>query len=595
MTVKSDRWIRKMALERRMIEPFDEKQVREGVISYGLSSYGYDARVADEFKIFTNINHTIVDPKDFDPRSFVDVRAGECIIPPNSFALARTVEYFRIPRNVIVVCVGKCLGAGTEVVDADSGRLTDITSFLGREGRAASLRRQRFAGEHVSSGSVQGVMPLWEVRTRTGRSLRATPNHPLLTFGGWRELQDLPLGSRVAVPRRLPVFGRREMPGHELDLLGLLISDGCCRTPGASPTYTSGDPVLQEAFAEAVTAFGCVPRRSTAMCLRATNRGRRGGLMEPNRVYRWLESLGLNVKSPDKFVPPVVFELRRPLLARFLRALVSGDGGISVGTESVHLEFSSTSERLAREVQHLLLRFGVVAHRRERETASGRGASVLTVTSKEHVARFAAEIGFVGGSQKQKRLEEALSLIQARPQRKSNYDTLPREAWPLMDALCRARGTTLRGMGLAWPACDQSVPRPFALDVARRLGDEMLGDIAGGDVLWDTIVGKRFVGFEPVYDITVPETSNFVANDVVVHNSTYARCGIIVNVTPLEPEWEGIVTIEVSNTTPLPARIYANEGIAQFLFFESDEPCETSYADKRGKYQAQQGLTLPKL
>jgi deoxycytidine triphosphate deaminase/intein/homing endonuclease len=595
MSVKSDRWIRKMALEHRMIEPFHEKQVREGVISYGLSSYGYDARIADEFKIFTNINHTIVDPKDFDPRSFVDFKGEQCIIPPNSFALARTVERFHIPRNVIVVCVGKCLGGSTEVVDADTGRLAPITSFLGREGRAASLRRQRVAGEHVSSGTVQGVMPVYEVRTRTGRSLRATPNHPLLTFGGWRELQHLPLGSRVAVPRRVPVFGRREMPWHEIDLLGLLISDGCCRTPGASPTYTSGDAVLRDAFAEAVTAFGCVPRTSTSMCLRATNRGRRGGIMEQNRVYRWLESLGLNVNSPDKFVPPIVFELRPALLARFLRALFSGDGGISVGEDSINLEFCSTSARLAREVRHLLLRFGVVAMSRKRETWSGRGASVLTITSKEHVKRFGAEIGFVPGSQKQKRLEEALALIDARPQRKSNYDTLPSEAWHLMDALCRARGTTLRNMGLAWPNYDQSVSRPFAQDVARRLGDEMLGDIAEGDVLWDAIVEKRFVGFEPVYDIIVPETSNFVANDVVVHNSTYARCGIIVNVTPLEPEWEGIVTLEVSNTTPLPARIYAGEGIAQFLFFEGDEPCETSYADKKGKYQAQQGLTLPRL
>jgi dCTP deaminase len=107
MSVKADRWIRRMALEHRMIEPFSEKQVREGVISYGLSSYGYDVRIADEFKIFTNINSTIVDPKRFDPRSFVDFRGEVCIIPPNSFALARTVEYFRIPRNVITVCVGK--------------------------------------------------------------------------------------------------------------------------------------------------------------------------------------------------------------------------------------------------------------------------------------------------------------------------------------------------------------------------------------------------------------------------------------------------------------------------------------------------------
>jgi dCTP deaminase len=107
MAVKSDKWIRRMAREHGMIEPFSEKQVREGVISYGLSSYGYDVRIADEFKVFTNINHTIVDPKDFDPRSFVDLKGEQCIIPPNSFALARTVERFKVPRDVIVVTVGK--------------------------------------------------------------------------------------------------------------------------------------------------------------------------------------------------------------------------------------------------------------------------------------------------------------------------------------------------------------------------------------------------------------------------------------------------------------------------------------------------------
>jgi len=107
LSVKPDRWIRKMAQEHRMIEPFVEKQVRTGVISYGLSSYGYDVRIADEFKIFTNINSSIVDPKDFDPKSFVDFKGEVCIIPPNSFALARTIEYFRIPRSVITVCVGK--------------------------------------------------------------------------------------------------------------------------------------------------------------------------------------------------------------------------------------------------------------------------------------------------------------------------------------------------------------------------------------------------------------------------------------------------------------------------------------------------------
>lgn len=107
MSIKSDRWITRMANEHRMIEPFVETQVRSGVVSYGLSSYGYDIRVADEFKVFTNINTTVIDPKRFDPRSFVDLKDDVCIVPPNSFALARTVEYFRIPRDVLTVCLGK--------------------------------------------------------------------------------------------------------------------------------------------------------------------------------------------------------------------------------------------------------------------------------------------------------------------------------------------------------------------------------------------------------------------------------------------------------------------------------------------------------
>ncbi len=107
MSIGSDRWIREQAVNHRMIEPFSEKQVAGGVISYGLSSYGYDLRVSDEFKIFTNVNSAIIDPKAFDERSFVSVQAPSVIVPPNSFALARSVEYFRIPRDVLTICVGK--------------------------------------------------------------------------------------------------------------------------------------------------------------------------------------------------------------------------------------------------------------------------------------------------------------------------------------------------------------------------------------------------------------------------------------------------------------------------------------------------------
>lgn len=122
MGLKSDQWIIKMAREQRMIEPFVENQVSDGVISYGVSSYGYDIRVADEFKIFTNVHSAIVDPKAFNPDSMVDYKGDICIIPPNSFALARTVEYFRIPRSVLTVCLGKS-------TYARCGLIVNVTPF----------------------------------------------------------------------------------------------------------------------------------------------------------------------------------------------------------------------------------------------------------------------------------------------------------------------------------------------------------------------------------------------------------------------------------------------------------------------------------
>ena len=120
--IKSDRWIRRQALEKGMIKPFEDRQVRKGGISFGLSSYGYDIRIADEFKIFTNINTTIVDPKAFDPRSFVDYQGEVALIPPNSFALGRPVEYFQIPRNVLTIFVGKS-------TYARCGIITNVTPF----------------------------------------------------------------------------------------------------------------------------------------------------------------------------------------------------------------------------------------------------------------------------------------------------------------------------------------------------------------------------------------------------------------------------------------------------------------------------------
>ena len=122
MSIKPDKWITRMVKECGMIEPYEEKQIKDNTVSYGVSSYGYDIRIADEFKIFTNINSTVVDPKHFDPKNFVDFKGDVAIIPPNSFALGRSVEYFRIPRNVMTICVGKS-------TYARCGIITNVTPF----------------------------------------------------------------------------------------------------------------------------------------------------------------------------------------------------------------------------------------------------------------------------------------------------------------------------------------------------------------------------------------------------------------------------------------------------------------------------------
>lgn len=149
--LKSDRWIRKMAHEKALIVPFVDKQVTKGVVSYGLSSYGYDIRIADEFRLFTNVHAAIVDPKAFDAKSFVEVRSKVCVIPPNSFALGRTVEYFRIPRNVLALCLGKS-------TYARCGIIVNVTPFEpGWEGFATlevsnttPLPAKIYAGEGIA-------------------------------------------------------------------------------------------------------------------------------------------------------------------------------------------------------------------------------------------------------------------------------------------------------------------------------------------------------------------------------------------------------------------------------------------------------------
>jgi deoxycytidine triphosphate deaminase len=408
MTIKSDNWIRRMAAEHGMIEPFAAEQVRyvdgRKIVSYGTSSYGYDVRCAREFKIFTNINSTIVDPKQFDEKSFVDLTSDVCIIPPNSFALARTVEFFRIPRSVLTVCLGKstyarCFRGDTRVALVDGTAPT--LEEMARRHEGGELfwgysigPNGRLIVSMLDAPRLIGRDSLIEVTLDTGEQIHATPDHLFMRRDGrMTECHDLRPGDAL-----MPLY-RDTARGYEV-------------------------------------------------------------------VYQPIDG---HMNSTHRLADE--WNLRHDVYAD------------APGTHRHHIDF---------------------------QTGSIRGAAALL-------------------------------------------------------------------------NCDRSVFRRFPEVVARFRGTSAYRNHKVAAI-------RETKGDHDVYCLTVPEAGNFgLEAGVFVGN-----CGIIVNVTPLEPEWEGHVTLEFSNTTPLPAKIYANEGVAQMLFFESDEVCSTSYADRGGKYMGQLGVTLPK-
>jgi len=496
MSIKSDRWIRRMAQTQRMIEPFEPGQVREAnghrIVSYGTSSYGYDIRCSSEFKIFTNINSTIVDPKKFDEGSFVDFTGDVCIIPPNSFALARTIEYFRIPRSVLVACLGKstyarCFRGNTRValVDGTSPTLEEMARraesgelfwgySIGENGRiiVSLLDAPRYVGRDA----------LVDVELDNGEVIHATPDHDFILRDG-RMLQ----ASELRPGQSLMPLYRNLFRGYEMvyqPLNGHLI-----------PTHRLAD--------------------------------------------EWNLRGGLYIDAPGTHRRHIDFDRRNNRPVNIGRLQASDPIGLPDG-ESYGDGFDRSADG---------------------EAISD--AFVRLVENPEWRERFVA----------------------AQSSRARAFWSDPRYAE--IDA-ARARTAlddtgSIRGTARLLD-CDRSLFRRFPEVIAQFRGRTPLRN-------HKVVTVRERPGDHDVYCLTVPEAGNFALEAGVF----VSNCGIIVNVTPLEPEWEGHVTLEFSNTTPLPAKIYANEGVAQVIFFESDEVCETSYKDRGGKYQGQKGVTLPKM
>lgn len=578
------------------IDPFvDYGGCPEGVISYGLSSGGYDVRVGTQFLLFSNTAACIVDPKNFRRENFTEVNAevGEgVVIPPNCFALADTVEYIEMPRDLIAEVKGKCVTGDTRIVDAQSGLYKSIVE-LSNISKTVSMIRNRLVQSRVSGWLYQGRREVFLIKTDMGREIKATANHPFYKASKWTELKDLVVGDRIATPGNIPVFGMESLPVWEAALLGFMVSEGSC-TKG--PSFTTADSVLGDAVTDFVWAgLGClVSRQNKKYNYSLVNKRGTGGIPRRNRAEIWLESHGLfGTYAHTKFVPDAVFRSDKDSVKTFLRALFSGDGSVYSVNKSCCIEYSTISKRLAEDVRHLLLRFGIVsAIGFGKKTSSYR----IRIYSKNMMQRFASEIGFWPKSIKQVRLEEligSLKMSGARRKQREKWATLPMDGVILLRKAISDAGLK-RGWGAFGTGAANRLSVVAVEKATKKLGLTGWDGLIGGELVWDRIKSIEYYGVEDVYDIEVPDGHSFVANDLIVHNSRLARGGYIMASTPIEPAWRGKITLEIGNLSPLPMKVYAGEGIGQLVFYKLDTLPEKDYDQKPGKrFQDQKGLTGP--
>jgi replicative DNA helicase len=436
------------------------------------------------------------------------------------------------PGNLIILAarpsMGKCLAGSSLVYDPRTGarhRIDDLVAAIeaGKEAVIATVGTDlKLRSARVSAALRSGVQPVFRLTTRLGRTVTATATHPLLTLDGWKELREIGAGSRIAVPRRLP---RPEpssaMPDHEIVLLAALIADG--NLTQRTPRFCFGEnsAVLSEVeHAAASLGLRLSQAHAGTACISA---GRGGG---PNPLTELCRRHGIwGRHSSDKFVPDAVFGLDDAQIARFLAVLYACDGHVYYSDRYSQIGYTTISERVARDVQHLLLRLGIVAAIRPLRRAVYEGTDVgareVRITSREGLDAFTRLVRVVG---KEERLDRVAAASEIR-QPKAYVDTLPVEVW---DRVLAAKGTrSWADVSAAvghprnhnWHVRTRGVSRPRLATLAAATQSPELHTLASSDLWWDEVATVEPLGEIETFDLTVPGSHNFVADDIVVHNS----------------------------------------------------------------------------
>ncbi|MEH2124154.1 replicative DNA helicase [Nostoc sp.] len=439
-----------------------------------------------------------------------------------------------------------CLAGDSLVTLADSGLQVPIKELAGKSGFAVwALNEATMQLEKaiVSNAFSTGTKPLFTLTTRLGRKIRATGNHKFLTINGWKRLDELTPKQHLCLPRHLPSFGKKTMTYAEVALLGHLIGDGCT-LPRHAIQYTTREIDLAHNIAFLATeVFGdsIVPRISPergwyqvylSAAQNLTHRVR-------NPIAKWLDSLGVfGLRSYEKFVPQELFSQPQELIGCFLRHLWSTDGCIKlVSGKNLRpiVYYTTSSQRLAFDIQTLLLRLGINATLRTvPQVGKGRNQYHVIITGKPDLQLFIIHVGAVG-EYKLRSLQDIFQHLE-NSIHNPNRDIIPKDVWkievvPAMQAIGFTTRILQASIGVSY--CGSTLykvnlSRERALKVGNIVQSSKLVTLAKSDVYWDEIVSIEYSGEEEVFDLTVPGLHNFVANNIIVHNSIEQDADLVI-------------------------------------------------------------------
>jgi replicative DNA helicase len=484
--------------------------------------------------------------------------------------LSRAVEQRHDKRPILSdLRESGCLTGETPVYLPDSGTYRPIRDLIGAEGtRVLALDTETWKLEprKITNAFCTGRKPVFRLRTRLGREIRATGNHKFRSFDGWRRLDDMAPGMRIAVPRRLSGPERQTMSDSELALLGHLIGDGCT-LPRHAIQYTTRDRefagmvalLADDVFGQSVLPRINAERTWYQVYLPASRRLTHG---VRNPISEWLDELGVfGLRSWEKRVPERVFEQGPWGIATFLRHLWATDGLVWAGTERNYpaIRYDSSSARLSRDVVSLLLRLGVTARVAE-VPMPGKGRPIwrVEVQGQNDMGRFLRCVGGIGPrrSAAAKSIDERLASMRAN----TNRDGLPKETWhSIVRPAMESAGMTTRELheriGNAYCGSTlyrSGLSRERATRVAEIVDSDELRNLANSDVFWDRIVSIEPDGEEDVYDLTVEGLHNFVAAEVCAHNSIEQDADLVMFIyrdeyyNPEETDQQGLAEVHIA-------------------------------------------------